>query len=180
MKKLPNTPKEIYVDGKVIKFHYNRAERLGKVHKEEKTENCFLCKRNMGIGITMLNIVLVIVLTIFFSKSTGKLNYYNDNGLQFFISKKYFTQTSEFNFQIKNISKNLLKLEKKRRLFEILDDKEKVVFYKEIEVSKREFRPNEYYVENIVTDKLNFGNYKAIFYVDIEKIIKIELKFSVR
>jgi len=173
-------PKNIYVDGEKVKFHYDRDERISKVRNRIKDDNCFLCKKNFPYFVTFFNLILVCVLGIVFSKFVGRADILNDNGLQYFVSKKYFSKDIEFNFQIKNVSKEKKTLSFTRKVFEIVDDNDKSLYYKEINVSKDEYRPNEFYLETIIVDKPKFGNYKAIVYIDVNKFKKIELKFSVR
>lgn len=173
-------PKEIYIDGEKVKFHYNREERLSKVRSREDTKNCFFCKKNTSFLITFFNLLLIVILGLFFSKYVGKLDNLNDNGIQYFISKKYFTKDIEFNFQIKNISKEKKVLTSNKKVFEIVDETNKTLYFKELTISKNEYRPNESYLETIIIDKPKFGNYKAVLYIDTQKIKKIELKFSVR
>ncbi len=173
-------PESIFVNGEKVNFRYNREERLSKIRNRKETNDCFLCKKNFPYFITFINIVFVCVLALFFSKYVGRADTLNDNGIQYFISKKYFTKDIEFNFQIKNVSKVKKEINYTKKLFEIIDDNDKTIYYKEINVSKVDYRPNETYLETIIIDKPKFGNYKAIVYADVNKSVKIELKFNIR
>ena len=173
-------PKNIYINGEKTNFHYSREERLSKVRNFKPQENCFLCRKNFPYFITFINIVLICVLGIFFSKFVGRADILNDDGIQYFISKRSFTKDVEFNFQIKNVSKEKKELSYTKKLLEIVDDNDKIIYYKELNISKTDYRPNEFYLETIIIDKPKFGNYKAIVYIDVNKLKKVELKFNIR
>ncbi len=179
-KEIYERPKDLYVDGEKLKFLYDREERLKKSRNRIKDTNCFLCRKNIPYFITFLNIILVCLLGLLFSKFVGRADVLNNNGIQYFISRKYFSNDVEFNFQIKNVSKEKRTISYTKKIFEVLDDKDHQIFLKEIIVSKDEYRPNEFYLETIIIDKPKFGNYKAVLYIDVNRLEKVELKFNIR
>ena len=169
-------------NGERIVFHYNREERLKKSIHQNKFNNCFFCKKNMPFLITMINFILVFVLLMLFYRYVGRLDLFKDeSGLQYFISHKTVSKSSEFLFQIKNISKKNVPVTNDKFLFEVLNSDNETIYYQPISIYKKEFRINEFYSENIVIDKPPKGSYIAQVYLDMSATPKkIEIKFDIK
>ncbi len=169
-------------NGEKIVFHYNREERLSRMTKRPADNNCFFCKKNMPFLITMINLVLVFALLTLYYNYVGRPDQVKDDvGLQYFISQKTAGKNAEFIFQIKNTTKRTIAVDRDNLLFEVVNSDGEVIYDKNITIHKSEFKPNEFYSENIVIDKPPKGNYIAHIYLDMsETPKKVEVKFNIR
>jgi hypothetical protein len=177
------TDKDLYIDGQRVVFHYNRDERLkqgGRKLQDVKDKKCFLCGKYAGMKLTFVNIILIVILAYIFINVVGKMNVSRDDGLVYLISKKYFTRTPQFNLQIKNSGKNTLTLKSDTIQFEVYNSEMAPVFTRTITISKKNFRPDEFFLENIVTDPFPEGKYKAVLFIEPPSLKKIELEFTNR
>jgi len=150
-----------------------------KCREKEEKKKCVFCKDNLASQATFL--IFIIIAAFLFYQYYIKINTYNEDGVEYSISKKIFTLDNIFYFKIKN-TKNIDKqIKYKDMIFEIFNEKDIVIYYKTINFNKDKLMLNEEYEEEIKIDKkLKFGNYKALVYLDTQTLKKVETKFFVR
>lgn len=158
----------------------NKDDKLEmKLFNEEEKKNCFFCKKNIPGQVTFLIFILIVAVSFYIY--FVKINFLNENGFEYSISKKIFTKKNEFIFKIKNNSNQIKNINYKDIVFIIIDEKNLAVYYQNITLEKNELEPKKEIEEIIsVNSKFKFGNYKAEIFLDPNSIKKVEIRFSVR
>ena len=187
MKKKQNTYKnpELYVDGQKIKFHYNREERLARAQNIIESDNSFFSKKNRSLHIVIVNLIVIIIIGLIFSRFANKAISHDYNGFKFlFFKKNYFdSPILDFRIQLKNITKNnnILDEDYRNMDFKIYDNKETIIYSKEFFILKNIFKPDEYHIEYIIINKPEkSGKYKAIIFFGPEKNKNLTLFFTIK
>ena len=187
MKKKQNTIRnpELYIDGQKIKFHYNREERLAIAQHKIKTDDSFFSKKNRSLHIIIVNLIVIIIIGLIFSRFANKAISEDYNGFKFYFYKKNYFDSPilDFRIQVKNIKKNnnILDEDFRNMDFKIYDNNETIIYSKEFFISKNIFKPDEYNIEYIFFKKPEKpGKYKAVIFFGPVKNKNLTLFFTIK
>lgn len=187
MKKKQDTRKnpELYVDGQQIKFHYNREERLARAQHRIESDNSFFSKKNRSLHIIIINLIIIIILSLIFSKFANRAKSQDFDGFKFFFFKKNYLDSPilDFRVQVKNIEKinNVLDEDYRNIDFKIFDSNETIIYTKKLYLSKNLFKPDEYILEYIIVNKPEKPDkYKATIYFGPDKNKNLTLYFTIK
>jgi hypothetical protein len=178
-----NKNPELYVDGEKVTFHYNREERLSKAQKKIKSDNSFFSKKNRSLHIIIVNLIIIIIIGLIFSRFANRAISQDINGFKFFFFKKNYLDSPilDFRMQIKNISNNnnILSEDFRNMQFKIYDENENIFFSKEFYIPKNKFKPQEFHTEYIIVNKPEIsGKYKAVIYFGSNKNLILNFKIK--
>jgi len=176
---------ELYIDGQKIAFHYNRDERLAKAQHKIETDSSFFGKNNRSLHIIIVNIIIIVIVGLIFSKFSNKAISNEINGFKFFFFKKNYFDSPilDFRMQVKNITKDKNILEENFRDMDLIiyDANEKNIYTKEFYIKKNILKPNEYYTEYIIIEKPKTqGKYKAQVNYGPDKNLNLSLNFIIK
>ena len=163
-----------------LRFHYNREERLAMADKNDENRNCFFCKKNRYLFITFINILLIVIIGYFYSFYISGNKKIIINGLEHRLTRKKYSRENviDFTLEIKNTLESLASVEDPIMDFKLSDHEGNLVFEKEIIVSKLNYQPGEYYIENIIISSPGAGEYTAVLYLYNKHEIRID--FNIR
>lgn len=177
-----HAPEEVVVDGTKIKLHYSRKDRLALAGRSlfSEDDNCFFCKKNRMLHIMLLNFILLGVLGFIFVNFYGKAKAVKIDEMEYYFSKKVHSnqETVYFTLDLRNRSDITKNLEKPELFFYITNADKLTVYKKNFTVTKTVFKPDEYYIENIIVDTLGPGEYIA--YLDTKQGTVLDLKFRLQ
>ena len=180
-----NKNPELYIDGQKITFHYNREERLAKAQHKIESDNSFFSKKNRSLHIIIINLIIIIIIGLIFSKFANRIISQDYNGFKFFFFKKNYLDSPilDFRVQVKNITKNnnILDEDYRNMDFKIYAANEIIIYTKNFYIPKNIFKPREYYIEYIIVNKPEKpGKYKAIIYFGPNKNKNLILNFTIK
>lgn len=169
MKKNPyDPPKEIILNGEIVKFHYNREDRLkmgtGALSQDLPSSSSSLFSRtNRHKLILILNLVLITVAGVFFSNFFGKNRITEIDGLKVALTRKQYSNgtVQSFQIQIRNKTNKPLSYPSNYMQFSLKKESGETFFKKDIFISKLSYTPDEFFMENITINHLEKGQYRA-------------------
>jgi hypothetical protein len=175
---------QLYIKGEKIKFYSSREERLAKIpYKKIKDNVSIFNKKNRSILIMAIDLALLLILIVIFLKPFNKKNeeFFN-SGFRYYFTQKIEAKTKNisFTFEIKNISLNDNNLAQPDFKLQIINKHDQTVYSKNFTVSKIFYKPNEYYQENMIIDKLEKGKYQAVIYLGSDLLKKIKMPLIIK
>ncbi len=175
--------KELIIEGERVKFHYDREERLSMIRNNtDKKKNCFFCKKNSSIILTLINLALIFVVIIVYTGLLGKSKNIVDNGIQYHLTKRIFGNYDDINFifQIKNNSKNKVYLDVKEGVLEIFGENSVLAHTVRFDITKEALEPKESFIESLAVEKPEKGRYDAEIILKNREDIKLKTSFRVK
>jgi|GEM_PF-6827935 len=160
---------ELFINGKKIKFHYNRKERLNLIHNKKEPNN-FLSPKNRFLHIQILSLIFILFIVFIILKFVDNAKSTELNGFKIYLSKKQIKNSPNIDFKFRiqnnNNNENIIEENNRKFIFKVYNESEQLLFNKDIVIQKKYFAPNESFEELIIFEKPNKNKYKAYLYLN--------------
>jgi hypothetical protein len=158
----------------------DKNEKIEYTHfKKKEKKKCFICRENAAGSLILFFLLLACAFIAY--KYIYKVSIYKENGVEYTLTKYFFTKNNTFEFKIKNTSKENKIIKYDDLIFEILNRKQVIVFFKSISIDNKELIPNSEYKEIIeVSEDLKYGKHIAVVFLDTNDMKKrVDINFNV-